>query len=76
MFGTFCVESRWIYAARNGVGREVSGNREDSFTMKVAEYQAWYFMFQRCYNPKYRPYRKYGAKGIGVADRWRGEHGR
>lgn len=28
-------------------------------------------MMQRCYNPKHKAYKNYGARGIGVAARWR-----
>lgn len=33
-------------------------------------YRCWYNMIQRCQNPKSDSYRKYGAKGISVCDRW------
>ena len=35
------------------------------------EYQIWVLIKQRCYNPKYRWYPKYGGAGIGVCDEWR-----
>lgn len=35
------------------------------------EYKSWESMFQRCYNPKCKGYKHYGARGIKVCDRWR-----
>jgi hypothetical protein len=32
-------------------------------------------MIARCHNPKSTAYAWYGARGITVCDRWRGEHG-
>lgn len=31
----------------------------------------WRGMIARCYNPKHKAYKWYGARGIGVCDRWR-----
>jgi hypothetical protein len=36
------------------------------------EFMAWGAMFQRCYNPKSKSYKDYGARGIKVCDRWTG----
>jgi len=33
-------------------------------------YDLWYNMLQRCYNPKYKGYKNYGARGIVVCPRW------
>ncbi len=35
------------------------------------EYQCWRDMRQRCYNPKTVEYKRYGARGIRVCERWR-----
>lgn len=35
------------------------------------EHQAWKGMRSRCYNPSNASWQYYGAKGIGVCDRWR-----
>ena len=35
------------------------------------EYQTWFGMLMRCYNPKRRYFRYYGGRGITVCDRWR-----
>lgn len=37
---------------------------------KTPEYQAWTSMKNRCYNPKYDYYYRYGGRGIKVCDRW------
>lgn len=34
------------------------------------EYNAWYSMLSRCYNPNNQSYKSYGAKGVHVCDRW------
>lgn len=41
----------------------------DIITKKIRN--IWSGMVQRCYNPKTRGYRWYGAKGITVCDEWR-----
>lgn len=35
------------------------------------EYTVWVTMIQRCTNPKNQKYRRYGARGITVCERWR-----
>lgn len=37
---------------------------------KTAEYGAWIAMRQRCKNPNYSGYHKYGGRGISVCERW------
>lgn len=34
-------------------------------------YRSYCAMIGRCYNPDFANYHKYGAKGVGVCDRWR-----
>jgi len=38
-------------------------------------YDRWRSMIKRCYNPKIKSYRNYGARGITVCDRWREPNG-
>lgn len=33
-------------------------------------YSVWWNMMQRCYNPKNKHYKSYGAKGVYVCERW------
>ena len=33
-------------------------------------YAIWLAMHQRCYNPKNKAYKYYGARGIKICDRW------
>jgi hypothetical protein len=40
-------------------------------TGTIMEYDAWQSMFQRCYRSTHPKYKYYGARGIGVCDRWR-----
>lgn len=37
------------------------------------EHCIWKSMIQRCHNPKCRAYKWYGARGILVCDKWRGD---
>lgn len=37
----------------------------------LPEYEAWNMTKQRCENPNQRDYKRYGARGITVCDRWR-----
>ena len=34
-------------------------------------YKKWYSMINRCYNPKCRNYKNYGARGVTVCEEWR-----
>lgn len=38
------------------------------------QYHAWAGMIARCYNPNHKGYKDYGARGIGVVDRWRNSY--
>lgn len=42
---------------------------------KTPEFQAWTDMQRRCYNPQNASYKHYGARGIRVAEEWRGRGG-
>lgn len=42
---------------------------------KSAEYKVWSQMNKRCHKPSHVSYRFYGARGIRVADEWRGRGG-
>lgn len=33
-------------------------------------YSRWWYMHQRCYNPRFRDYKWYGARGIKVCAQW------
>lgn len=41
----------------------------------ATEWTTWHSMLQRCDNPAHKSYARYGARGITVCERWRGEHG-
>ncbi len=48
-------------------------NYEYCTTHKMTDtrvYEIWIGMKQRCNNPNYAPFKKYGARGIKVCDRW------
>lgn len=47
-------------------------NRKSLTAKYIKEDNILRAMRQRCYNPKDSSYKNYGAKGIGVCDRWRG----
>ena len=40
---------------------------------KTPEYKIWSSMHDRCLNPKYRSYHRYGGRGISICERWRGK---
>lgn len=46
------------------------GRRENKVT-GTKEYRAWAHIKNRCSNPKYEYYKRYGARGIIVCDRWK-----
>lgn len=37
----------------------------------LKEHQTWRDMKQRCYNPKHKSYKYYGARGIKLSDEWK-----
>lgn len=47
------------------------GFRKTHGLRSAPEYNVWNGMKHRCHNPNYGGYRKYGARGIVVCDRWR-----
>lgn len=38
---------------------------------KSKEYACWGNILQRCYNPRHRAFKSYGAKGVQVCEAWR-----
>lgn len=64
----------------------INGNIKDPFAPSVAgvgyrgitdisihsrEYSVWHNMINRCYNPNSTEYKRYGALGVTVCDRWK-----
>lgn len=47
----------------------LAGRKIHGMTNSV-EYRAWQDMKSRCLNPKHRSYKRYGARGIAVCERW------
>lgn len=43
-----------------------------SHVQRSPEYRSWASMVQRCTNPKYHRWDRYGGRGITVCERWRG----
>lgn len=37
---------------------------------KTKQYQTWFDMIRRCYDPKNRVYARYGGRGVTVCDEW------
>lgn len=56
---------------RNHETRRTHGFSGSSVTLRRSEYRIWSGMIQRCTNPNYPPYARYGALGVGVCERWR-----
>lgn len=63
-----CMKGEWIRRARYKHGGTPRGGR-------TAEYHIWGGMTGRCHNPDNQRFSLYGARGIQVCDRWRGENG-
>lgn len=57
------AQQQGIKNIKHGFARELTG------TEKL--YRTWLNMKARCYNPKRRDYKNYGAKGIQVCDDWK-----
>lgn len=45
-------------------------NKNNAKGHNTRTYTTWYSMVSRCNNPKHGSYKKYGAKGIRVCERW------
>lgn len=54
---------------------KVSGSKNKTHgqsgkSTRTSEYRAWAHMKERCYNPNYYLFHRYGGRGITVCDRW------
>lgn len=59
---------------RMGTLMRKHGERGGAARAKTSpEYKAWDSMKARCYNPTDKAWKWYGARGIGVCDRWRSD---
>lgn len=56
-----------FYPSLYGIG--YLGNA--SYINNKYEYNKWHHMISRCYNPRDKKYRNYGALGVYVCDRWK-----
>ena len=63
--GCLALEQR-----RNAAQKQVHAM---SKTAKPREHDAWAGMIRRCYDQKHPSFVRYGAVGIGVCDKWRGD---
>lgn len=53
--------------SQRSIGNKYSSKHQKN---KTRLYQIWLDMKQRCYNPKQKVYKWYGAKGIKICDEW------
>lgn len=60
--GSHGIGTHRLSCKRNLVGEKVVSS--------TREYQIWKSMRKRCRNPRDKDYHKYGARGIGVCERW------
>ena len=58
------------FCSRQCVGRTSRTIHGHNGLIRNPTYQSWAGMIQRCLNPKNRMYSYYGARGIGVCERW------
>jgi hypothetical protein len=73
------------YAIRSGHAKSCGCRRVDNLTgntlglrhglCKTPEWRSWYAMVSRCTDSTNGSYRRYGAVGITVCDRWLGDNG-
>ena len=65
-------ESRFV---RNGQIKSCGhllGKKIEGISVRyLKEHQTWRDMKQRCYNPKHKAYKYYGARGIKLSDEWK-----
>lgn len=56
----------------NGLRDKSCGCTREKHGMKNSSlYTVWESMKTRCYNPKHKYYKNYGARGIGVCEQWK-----
>lgn len=51
--------------------KTIERNHRHGLAYKVPEYTVWKGMKARCYNRKHQDFCYYGARGIGLCDRWK-----
>ncbi len=75
-----CGESRRVLAQslRSGASQSCGCLNKEIVSQKTKkhgrsatlDYKAWHAMIQRCTNPSHGKWRRYGARGISVCERW------
>ena len=69
-------DTHYHIAVKNGVIKTTPRNNVNGHPARHPMYRCWTSMKNRCYNKKdIKNYSWYGARGIGVCDRWTGENG-
>lgn len=51
--------------------RIARGRTQKKYDVVAPSYRTWSAMLQRCHNPKYPGYERYGGAGVTVCERWR-----
>lgn len=64
--GCLSTETR----SKLGASHRVKTSIPHASRLYKTEYSAWASMISRCTNPTHKSYKNYGARGIGVCDRW------
>lgn len=65
------VSRQRIIQILNAEGLPTKTKAPAPFLKHRKEYQCWWNMLARCYNPQDERYKWYGARGIQVCERWR-----
>jgi phosphoadenosine phosphosulfate reductase len=70
------AEAQLVRAEKLGLpmddkARAAAGRKQKKYDVVAPSYRTWSAMLQRCHNPKYPGYARYGGAGVTVCERWR-----
>lgn len=65
------VDSFWLRSGKHGCQKCAKQKRTKHDMSYSPEYRIWRDIIQRCCNPNEPNYKRYGARGINVCDKWK-----